>query len=92
MPAGANYENNTYQTDPPSYEMMSDQQSPMMESGTKYKTYEAENGAIVEFTPERRKKMVRNLYIILSILIIVYIIWIAAIVVSVCVTGDSSGY
>ncbi|GMG52289.1 unnamed protein product [Ambrosiozyma monospora] len=93
MPAGANYENNTYQTDPSNYvNPMHDQQSPMMETAGKHPTYETNDGVIVEFTPERRKKMLRNLYIILGVLVVIYIIWIVAVAVTVSRAGNDDGY
>ncbi|GME77026.1 unnamed protein product [Ambrosiozyma monospora] len=98
MPAGANYENTTYQSQPPTEP--ANYVNPLGEPGEfgvtetagKYPTYENNDGVVIEFTPERRKKMLRNLYIILAILVIIYIIWIVAVAVAVSRANSDDGY
>ncbi|GMG25672.1 unnamed protein product [Ambrosiozyma monospora] len=99
----ANYQNvNTHETeqDPPSYENITSQMGdepdglpPVTGTAEKYPiTFETEHDPVEVMTPERRKKMLRNLYIILGILVIVYIIWIVAVAVSLNRAGDYDDY
>ncbi|GMG26564.1 unnamed protein product [Ambrosiozyma monospora] len=104
----ANYQNNTHETeqDPPSYENITSQTgapnpayvNPMGDGHVGLPTV-TETGCgpdggdpELSMTPERRKKMLRNLYIILGILVIVHIIWIVAVAVSLNKAGDYDDY
>ncbi|GME76515.1 unnamed protein product [Ambrosiozyma monospora] len=88
MPAGANHENNTHQTERASGNPLGGTRDGQFgvptETAGKYPTYVNKDGVVIEFTPERRKKMLRNLYIISAILVIIYtIVWIVAVAVTV---------
>ncbi|GME84498.1 unnamed protein product [Ambrosiozyma monospora] len=94
MPAGANYQNTTYQTDPPNYvnplegDPFADPEPPR----GKNPHYETDDGVVIEFTPKRRRKMLRNLYTILAVLIIIHVFWITLIAVSVAKAHNDDDY